>query len=220
MALSRIINRLLELPLFQGISNADLSEIVGHTRFDFRKVATGKTIVAEGEACNGLYFVLDGTILATVRADDGSYTLSEELSAPLVLQPERLFGMTQRFSRSFTTLSHCNILFLSKPQALQLVEKYEVFRLNILNIITTQSQRLGHQPLRQPPSNIRDKVVRFITDRCIYPAGKKSLNIKMEVLARLISESRLNLSRELHSMEKDGIISLKRSTITMMWRQQ
>ena len=45
MALSKVINRLLELPLFQGISTADLSEIAGHTRFGFTKLSAGKTIV-------------------------------------------------------------------------------------------------------------------------------------------------------------------------------
>lgn len=216
MALSRIINRLLELPLFLGMSNADLGEIVAHTRFDFHKVPAGRTIVAEGDVCNGLNFVTDGTVIATVRADDGSYSLHEELKAPCVVQPHRLFGMTQRHSRTFTAATSCNVLFLSKPQLLQLIDNFEVFRINLLNTVTTQSQRQEHLPLRQPAATIRDKVLRFITDRSLYPVGKKKLEIKMEVLAHLIGESRRNLSVELHLMERDGIISLNRGVISMM----
>lgn len=216
MALSKIIDRLLELPLFQGISTADLSEIAGHTRFGFIKLAAGRTIVSEGDLCDALRFVINGTFIATVRADDGSYTLTEELEAPRVLQPERLFGMTQRYSRSFTTQTQCNMLTIGKAQVVLLMEKYEVFRINMLNIITTQSQRQERQPLRQQPTEIREKILRFVNDRSIYPAGRKTLNIKMEVLARLIGESRQNLSDELHRMEEDGVIKLRRGVISMM----
>ena len=216
MALSKVINRLLELPLFQGISTADLSEIAGHTRFGFTKLAAGKTIVSEGEQCDALRFVTDGTFTATVRADDGSYMLTEELEAPRVLQPERLFGMTQRYSRDFTAQTQCNMLTISKTQVVQLTEKYEVFRINLLNIITTQTQRQERQPLRQQPTQIREKIMRFVTDRSIYPTGRKTLNVKMEVLARLIGESRQNVSDELHRMEKDGVIELRRGIISMM----
>lgn len=216
MALSKVINRLLELPLFQGISTTDLSEIAGHTRFGFTKLAAGKTIVSEGEQCDALRFVIDGTFTATVRADDGSYMLTEELEAPRVLQPERLFGMTQRYSRDFTALTQCNMLTISKTQVVLLMEKYEVFRINLLNIITTQTQRQERQPLRKQPTQIREKIMRFVTDRSIYPTGRKTLNVKMEVLARLIGESRQNVSDELHRMEEDGAIELRRGIISMM----
>jgi CRP-like cAMP-binding protein len=133
-----------------------------------------------------------------------------------VLQPERLFGMTQRYSRDFTALTQCNMLTISKTQVVQLMEKYEVFRINLLNIITTQTQRQERQPLRQQPTQIREKIMRFVTDRSIYPTGRKTLNVKMEVLARLIGESRQNVSDELHRMEEDGVIELRRGIISMM----
>jgi predicted transcriptional regulator len=108
------------------------------------------------------------------------------------------------------------MLTISKTQVVQLMEKYEVFRINLLNIITTQTQRQERQPLRQQPTQIREKIMRFVTDRSIYPTGRKTLNVKMEVLARLIGESRQNVSDELHRMEEDGVIELRRGIISMM----
>ena len=57
---SNIYERLLELPLFQGMSMADLTTAVGQTPFGFHKYDAGVQIIAEGDA-NGfksynLYF--------------------------------------------------------------------------------------------------------------------------------------------------------------------
>lgn len=57
---NRIYNSLLALPLFLGMSRNDLQQAAGQTRFDFRKTSKGETIVAEGELCTHLYFLLDG----------------------------------------------------------------------------------------------------------------------------------------------------------------
>ena len=213
MALSKVINRLLELPLFQGISTADLSEIAGHTRFGFTKLSAGKTIVSEGEQCDTLRFVTDGTFTATVRADDGSYMLTEELEAPRVLQPERLFGMTQRYSKNFVALTECRLVSISKAEMLRLSEEHMIFQLNLLNIISTQSQRITHQPWRVRPQGIRNKIIRFVETHSMRPAGEKTLYIKMETLATLIAESRLNVSRELNAMQQEGLISITRGII-------
>jgi DNA-binding transcriptional regulator LsrR (DeoR family) len=45
------------------------------------------------------------------------------------------------------------------------------------------------------------------------PAGPKTIHIKMEDLARMIAESRLNLSRELNKMHDEGIIRITRGEI-------
>ena len=96
---------------------------------------------------------------------------------------------------------------------LGLADKYEIFRLNMLNIICTKSQRLTRFPWRTQPKDIRHKIARFIETRCLRPAGEKIIHIKMERLSDEISESRLNVSRELNAMDSEGIISLRRGEI-------
>ena len=98
-------------------------------------------------------------------------------------------------------------------ETLALAENYEIFRLNLLNIICTKSQRLTRYPWRTQPKDIRHKIVRFVETRCLRPAGEKTVRIKMERLADEISESRLNVSRELNAMHAEGVISLKRGEI-------
>ncbi len=205
--------RLLELPLFQGMSKNDLAQVASSTKFVHITVVKGKTIVDEGDTCSSLLFLVKGTAKAIAHADDNGYSITETFQAPEILQPERIFGLTQRYTRSFKAATDCTLISLSKMETLSLADKYEIFRLNILNIICTKSQRLTRYPWRTRPKDIRHKIARFIETRCLRPAGEKTVRIKMERLAAEIGESRLNVSRELNEMAARGAISLRRGEI-------
>ena len=60
MATLQIYDKLLQFPLFQGMSRDDLEIIAGHTRFGFMKVASGRPVVKAGEACTQLFFLING----------------------------------------------------------------------------------------------------------------------------------------------------------------
>ena len=80
-------------------------------------------------------------------------------------------------------------------------------------MISTQSQRVSRLLWRTPPKDIRSKIIHFVGSRCIHPAGEKILYVKMEDLGRLLSESRLNISRELNKMAEEKVIDLTRGVI-------
>lgn len=207
---SNMYDKLLQLPLFQGMSERDWSYVVGHTRFEFERTSVGVTIIHEGDRCTSLCILIKGQLLGESIADDHSYKVIETYHSPFILQPENLFGLTQRFSQSYTTVTPCEFLRLSKEEALKISDNFEVFRINLLNIITTYAQRHSRRPWHVPPVTLRGKITRFVSDRCRIPAGQKLVVIKMEQLASMIGVSRLKLSRELHSLENEGFIALRR----------
>lgn len=213
MTHTRLHERLLELPLFQGMSRNDLEKIITSTKFRHLSYGKGKNIVREGDVCDKIYFLLKGTISATGFADDNGYSITEIMHAPEILQPERIFGLTQRYTRTFKTITECTFICLGKREALELACKYEIFRLNLLNIVCTKSQRFARFPWKTHPKDIRHKITRFVETRSLHPAGEKIVHIKMERLGKEINESRLNTSRELNAMAAEGIIALAREKI-------
>ena len=204
---------LLALPLFLGMSRSDIADVVSQTKFGFMRFGRSKTIISEGDVCDSIYILINGTISTTSRADDNSYSLTETIHAPTVIQPERIFGLTQRYSLTVVALSACNFIRLSKTEILRLSEQYEIFRLNLLNIISTQGQRIARLPWHPKPKDIHSKIIRFFISHCQRPVGTKSFNIKMETLATEIGESRLNVSRELNRMHDTGLIQITRGII-------
>ena len=102
---------------------------------------------------------------------------------------------------------------MSKMEVLSLCERNEIFRLNLLNNLSTYSQRCARHPWRQKPSTIRQKLFRFLEDRTLRPAGQVTLRMKMTALAQYIGESRLNVSKELNAMQEEGLLRFSRGII-------
>lgn len=209
----QIFNRLLILPLFQGMSRSHLQEVVAHTRLGFSQYDAGEVIVHRGERCTHQRFLVGGTIMATCESDNGEYSVSETVSAPYLIQPERLFGLTQNYTYTITAHSHCQIIEISKFEMVRLCAKFDIFRTNLLNILTTQSQRAADESWHEPARELPEKILRFFRARCLQPSGEKWLHIKMETLAHHIGESRLNVSKQLRKWEREGLIQLSRNNI-------
>ena len=208
-----LYDRLLQFTLFQGMSHADLMEVAGHTKFGFHKLAAGKRIVNEGDDCLQLLFLTHGTVRCETRNDGNAYRVEETIKAPYTLQPERLFGLNQRYTTSFKTLTLCNLFSIDKQEVLLLLETQLVFRLNLLNIMATESQRLRHHAWRTAPKSLRERLVRFFFAHCLYPAGPKTFHILMQQIADELNDSRLDISHALNDMQHDELLSLHRGRI-------
>lgn len=208
-----IYDRLLQFTLFQGMSHADLMQVAGHTKFNFSKLAAGKKLVKEGDDCHHLVFVTNGTLRAETVSDDHSCRVTESISAPYILQPERLFGITQRYSSSFTAETPCSLISIDKQEVLLLLETQLVFRLNMLNLLAAESQRLRHHAWRTAPRTLPERITRFFFSRCLYPAGPKTFHILMQQMAKELNDSRLDISVTLNKMQAEGLLTLHRGRI-------
>lgn len=209
----QIYEKLLQFSLFQGMSRDDLELVAGHTRFGFTKIAQGKIVFKEGAVCSHLYLLVNGNIRTVSSSDDHSITVEEEMQAPFVLQPEAIYGYNQRYTQTFVAQTDASFITIDKDEVGRLSEDFLVFRLNLLNIYATQVQKMQRQPWRQCPKTLRERIIRFFVLHCSYPAGPKTFYILMNQLAEELNDSRLNISRELNSMQYDRLLVLHRGRI-------
>ena len=209
----QLYDKLIELPLFIGISTDELSDIVGQTKFGFHKLAVDRPLVSTDDKCTQLFFLMSGTLRVVSYADNYRYRIEEELSAPAVIQPEHLFGLQQRYTKDFIAHTDCSLLSLDKAEVLRLLDSYLIFRLNLLNSISMQAQRMSRIPWRQQSSDIRQQFINFLRLRCLTQAGCKVLRIRMEELAKELHQSRLNVSRMLNALQNEGLLTMSRGII-------
>lgn len=215
----RLYERLTSLPLFQGMSRSDMEQVIEKTRFGFAKYAKNRTVKQEGEPCDRLFFLLRGELRAVSVADDHGYSVEERMLAPAILQPERLFGLTQRYTRTFATATACDFLTLDKAEVVRLSSNYMIFRLNLLNIVSTLSQRTSRLPWRKADTT-RGRIVRFFRDRCDRPVGEKTVRIKMVRLAAELNESRGDISAALNALQDERLLTFSRGIIHIPFLEQ
>jgi predicted transcriptional regulator len=62
---------------------------------------------------------------------------------------------------------------------------------------------------------VEEKIIRLIRKTASKPSGEKVLKAKMEDLALVLEESRLNVSKALKNLNERGLVELKRKEIVI-----
>lgn len=210
-----IFERLLLLPLFQGIGRSEFMEITGRIRMGFQKIPRGTVIASQDSVCDALYFVLGGEVAAQKTSDDRSYSLVEWFAQPMVIQPDRLFGMRPRYSRTFMATTTLQSLRVEKAAIRDILFYYPTFRINYLNMVSTQVQQARQALWRTLPDDLLARFVYFLQSRSLRPAGRKELRIKMEKLAEELRVPRLKVSRFLNDLSSQNHLELYRGRIVV-----
>lgn len=211
----QLYDTLLGLPLFQGFSSSDLQDVVTRVKMGFLKYKRNQIVVEAGQPCQRLLFLLDGDMDMQSTSADHSFLVTEQMPAPSLIEPERIFGLTQRYSHTYTTRSQCHLLAIGKDDVILLTSEYMIFRINLMNILSTQSQRQQRFLWQHHPDTVKGRVVRFLRQHSALPSGRKVFHIKMQQLADEINDQRIEVSEVLNQMDAEGRIILQRGIITI-----
>ena len=83
---STMYDKLLLLPLFQGLCKEDFTSILEKVRLHFQKYTAGSRIVKQGDYCNNIIFILQGEIRAESVDHTYHYTIHETLESPQIIE--------------------------------------------------------------------------------------------------------------------------------------
>lgn len=206
-----MFERLQQLPLLQGMSIKDLENMVFKIRLDFKQHLAGEQIAEQDEPCRKLIFVLSGTLSVQYRNPDGSLIVTEGTSAPLAIEPCSMYGMKQRFTRDYTFETDGSTLTIPKSIFMSEMMDYPIIRTNMLNMACNMMQRQTTRLMQAEPDNVTDKVIDFLSRQCTTQKGEKHFRVKMETIAEMIGETRLNVSGTLKTFAQENIIMQQRN---------
>lgn len=211
-----MFDTLLQLPLLQGLASEDFTSILEKVKLHFVKLKAGETIARANTPCNELIFLLNGDVSVTTTSADGLYSLTEFARAPYLIEPQSLFGIRTDYTAKYVATTEVNSVRVSKTAVTGYLLKYEIFRLNYLNIASSQSQSLHSKLWDQPsPTPLEGRIRLFILSHLRRPEGMKLLKIKMEDLATIVNDTRNNVSKVLNDMQDRGLLELHRGEIAI-----
>ena len=204
---------LLQLPLFQGLAKNDFTSILDKVKIHFLKRKAGDTVALGGEDCRELVFLLNGSLVSKTSDRDELYTFYEAINAPFLIEPYSLFGWSTKYVSTYTALTACNLVTIEKAYRLSELNNYEIIRLNYLNILSNRAQNLHDRLWTNLPESLHDRIVEFILLHSYVPGGEKRLKIKMDDLAKLLSSTRIRVSKALNEMQDKHWLTLHRGEI-------
>lgn len=206
---------LLCLPYFQGLSKDDITAILGKVTLEFKRYGDGDVIFRQGEKCDKFVILTQGKASGTTTAPDGTYHIKEELNAPQTIEAYSIFGYNTCYQREYTAKGECTVLTIDKQHIFGELSKHNIFTINLLNIICRRTQQMTEHLWHFNSATITGRIAQFIAKRCETQKGEKHIAIKMERLATLLCETRLNISKALNEMQDSGYLTLHRGGITI-----
>lgn len=208
-----MFERLLQLPLFQGLTSYELSEVMAHVRLNFVNYHAGDEIVAQDDPCKSLIYIISGEVCSEYRDAEHRLVLKEALPKIGVIEPYSMFGMFQKYSRTYAFSTDGITLSIDKQVMLQRLMASNIVKINLLNIVCNRYQQVSNIFRNHSEKTIKDKIVKFILSHSSTSRGYKEIKIKMVDLAEQIHETRLNVSQALNEMQRAGTVALRRGCI-------
>ncbi len=215
--------RILQLPLFQGLTLEDMGLILGKVKLAFTTFGAGDTIVRSGASDRRLTFVLNGEVCRqTLSRTEGKsktrpYEFLEYMSGPFVIEPYSLFGLDNRFLSTYTAVSETGVMSVSKNALLNHLCRYPIFATNYLNMLSLRSQLYNNTLWNEPDGkgDPTDTVCSFFLRRFATPEGRKQVRITVRRLAAATGLTVPAATAVLDSLSEQGIIRQEAGTITI-----
>lgn len=210
--MENIFDKLLHLPLFQGVSQERLQDTVEKVPFHFLKFRKGEKILSCGDECSHVRFVVSGRVRLEFESKVLKFKISHELEAPEVIAPDYLFGLDTSYPFSVTATESCGILQLAKQDYVAMLRTDDVFLFNILNYLSRNSQTRKSQLLNLGNASVQERLVMLVSAFTSQRSQNIAITFKQRDLCRLLGARRPALVSAISAMKDKGLIDMPSST--------
>lgn len=212
--------KLMELPLFQGVSRDKLSLLIEKTPFHFVKYTQGQQIIAENDLCTHIRFIISGDVQMDISNVNKRVSLSETISGPDVIGADYLFGKNTYYPFNATALTDCGILQIVKADFINILMSDEIFLFNILNLLSRNSQKSVFGLMALSTGSIAERLAFIITSLTQRGSKNIKLSYRQKDLCSILGVQRSSLINALEKMKEDDVIDYTMTEIKVNSRDK
>ncbi len=210
---------LTQCPIFRGITENEAELLLKKIHFQVKNYFKDEVVVIAGEPVLNLNIIISGSVRGEMIDYSGKTIKIEDIEAPKPLATAFLFGKENKFPVTVTANNDVKILSVPVSEFLKILQLNLQILKNYLNSISSRAQFLSQKLNFLSFKTIKGKVAHFLLDR----AGEKFHSVELkntqQQLADLFGVTRPSLARVFGEMQKEGLISIKNKTVTLLDRK-
>ena len=210
--MDNMFDKLLHLPLFQGVSHERLSETIEKVPFHFLKFKRGEKIIDRGDPCTHVRFIISGNVRMTFESRKLKFSISNELTGPEVIAPDYLFGLDTCYPFTLKAIDECGILQLSKNDYVSMLLTDNVFLYNILNYLSRNSQLYKTQVLNAEQMTVTERLIMLVSAFTSQRSKNIVLEFKQRDLCRILGARRPALITTIDELKAAELIEMPDNT--------
>lgn len=214
-----LYDTLLSLPLFKGVTLSKVFELIGNSRFHFLKYLDGQKIVDEGDSCTHIKFIISGKVRSTIANSDGRFRVQQTLSAPDVISPESLFGISTVYPCTVRSIEATGIMQITKSDYIKMLGSDEIFLYNYTNMLAMKAQKAVNGILAVTAGSLEERIAFWIASLTTSAGTDITLSCRQRDLYSLFGVQRSSFVATLESMRSRGLITYDQHEIRVTSRR-
>ena len=200
--------KLAEAPVFRGLSERFLENIIGRTPNALREFGIGDFIALQGTVCQSLYLLYSGRVRTNMVNEEGKQVTIEEIEAPRLLAPAFIFATDNRFPVNITTLTNCEVLVLNRTDFVDLMHREKIVMQNFLRIISDRSIFLSRKLNAFALQDLKTRLLAYLREH-ENPRSRQEI-------ADILGVARPSLARVLSELADEGYLRIEKRKITVV----
>ncbi len=204
--MNSMYHQLMQLPLFQGVSTEKITQLVEKLPFHFLKYRSREKIVAAGDPSTHIRFIVSGRVRTVMNTTRLKVSIEQTLSTSHVLAPEYLFGRDNAYPFTAFADGPCGILQLLKGDYIKMINADKVFLFNILNYLSSGSQRGIAMALAARDGSVDERLAMLMNVLTVTGATDIVLKYKQKDLCSLLGTQRTTLIAMLDRLSEQEIL--------------
>lgn len=204
--MNSMYQQLMQLPLFQGVSTEVITALVEKLPFHFLKFRNGEQIFAAGDQCSHIRFIVSGKVRLETPCDHLRVSLLQTLETPHVMAAEYLFGRETTYPYAAFADGPCGILQLRKSDYIKMLAFDKVFLFNILNYLSSGSQRNTASILAVKEGSVIERLAMIVEALTVTGATDVTVRFKQKDLCVLLGTQRTTLIASLDKLSDEDIL--------------
>lgn len=217
--MNSMFEKLMELPLFHGVSYQKISEILGKYRFHFLKYTDSQTILEAGDPCTHLMAIISGSVRSAVSSSDGKVTVYQTLDAPEVITPDFFFGRRTTSPATVVAKGDCGIMQIDKRDYTAMLTSDQVFLFNFLNLLSKDAQLSTEGVLALTGGDLRKRIAYWIVALTQSSGKDIEMVCRQRDLYSVFGVQRQSLVSALEEMKEADMLTYSASAITVADRK-
>mgnify|MGYP000574944317 CR=1 FL=1 len=203
-------------PYSNHINNAEL--FLSHC--SRRKFPAKSTIVSAGDACESLFYIVEGSVTVLLEDDEGKEMIVAYLNKGDFIGEMGLFDQEETRSAWIKTKTACEIAEISYDKFTELSKHEPEF---LFELSTQMAKRLKDTTQKVGDLAFLDvtgRVARTLLDLCRQPDAMShpdgmQIKITRQEIGRIVGCSREMAGRVLKTLEEQGLVSVSGKTMVV-----
>lgn len=132
---------IMELPLFKGIGEDQLSQLLEKTSIEFLKYTDGEIIANAKTPVKAVDFIIKGKVKNTYRMENFPIRIEEVIGEGSMLGAMRLYGIDPTHAATITAVGNVSIMRIEKSQYMNILQSDRIYILNFVNYLAAAAQK-------------------------------------------------------------------------------